>query len=146
MLSCLSCLAVSHAALSCATLALRLMLSPLSHAWLSPSRLVRTAPPEAPGSPPPSTEVTSTHSQNAHTRMLIDEGSPSIAPACLRTAWHHPAECMRVQALCVLFPDCSELTVLHLSLSLFLTHTRSLFFTQTHTLSPTLGLPHGPKP
>ena len=34
-------------------------------------------------------------SQNAHTRMLIDESSPSIAPACLRTAWHHTAELMQ---------------------------------------------------
>merc|ERR1712091_298391 len=33
--------------------------------------------------------------QNAHTRMLIDESSPSIAPACLRTAWHHTAELMQ---------------------------------------------------
>ena len=43
--------------------------------------------------------------QNAHTHMLIDEGSLSIAPACLRTDWHHPAQCMCVQASHVLFPD-----------------------------------------
>ena len=40
-------------------------------------------------------------SQNGHTRMLIDESSPSIAPACLRTAWHHTAGLMQARH-CVL--------------------------------------------
>ena len=51
-------------------------------------------------------------SQNAHTRMLIDESSPSIAPACLRTVWHHAAELRAVQASHTLYlSDSCELHV-----------------------------------